>query len=72
MTYTFTASQTQFTVSCVINDDAVSENLELFTLVLSTSATDVMIIPDSSQVEIVDDDSKLACFRACTQMCHLS
>ena len=54
--YTFTSTDTEYTVRCNITEDAVSENLEFFTVILSTSSQGVMLSPESA-VYITDDDS---------------
>ena len=57
-TYIFTSTDTEYTVRCEIADDAVSENLETFTVMLSTSSQNVTLSPESAVVDITDDDSQ--------------
>ena len=57
-TYTFTATDTQFTIRCTITEDDVSENFEMFSVTLTTASTDVVLSPSMAVVEITDDDSQ--------------
>ena len=54
-TYTFTTSTIEFTVRCVITNDAVTEDTEMFTVSITT-AQNVMLSPATALVEITDDD----------------
>ena len=67
-TYTFTASAIEFTVRCVITNDAVTEDTEMFTVSI-TSAQNVTLSPATALVEIADDDSQCICVCECVHVC---
>ena len=67
--FTFTATNTQFSVLCAIRNDLVSENVEVFTASITSSEdrSDVVLNPDTTRVEIIDDDGQL--MRVCLCLC---
>ena len=60
--FTFSPSQDRFTLTIAINDDDILEQTEWFFAraeLVSSDATGVMIMPDQSEITILDEDSKL-------------
>ena len=55
---TFEPGQTEFTVEVPIIDNAIVEETEIFTALLSTTNQNVMVIEDSADVTILDNDGK--------------
>ena len=59
--FTFSPSQDRFTLTIAINDDDILEQTERFFAraeLVSSDATGVMIMPDQSEITILDEDSK--------------
>ena len=60
--FTFSPSQDRFTLTIAINDDDILEQTERFFAraeLVSSDATGVTIMPDQSEITILDEDSKL-------------
>ena len=60
--FTFSPSQDRFILTIAINNDDTLEQTERFFAraeLVSSDATGVMIIPDQSEITILDEDSKL-------------
>lgn len=56
---TFSAGQTVANVSVPITDDLKNEDIEMFTASLNTSEENVIVIEDTANITIIDDDGKV-------------
>ena len=59
ITVTFTAGQTETTVSVPITDDFVVEDTEVFSAMLSSGDENVMFVENVANVTILDNDGKV-------------
>ena len=60
-TFTFSPTESQFSITIPINDDDILERTEQFYAraeLVSSDAPGVIIMPDESVVTILDEDSK--------------